>query len=100
MAGKKIIKIDGGKKNSADKKVDEVVKLNDDELALKAELETLDKKIESVYNVISTINPTDENSLMVEDILSNIIGITTVSAATEIIGKYLGLDENTLKNLI
>ena len=95
---KKIITIDGGKKPNT-KTTDEIV-LNEEELLLKAELDTLDKKIQSVYNVISTIECENEDSLIVEDVLSNIIGITTVSAMTAIIGKFLGVDEDTLKNLL
>lgn len=99
MAGKKIIKIDGGKKPT--KKVEnKSVELTEEELTLKEELLALDKKVESVYKVISQIEPEDEESLIAEDILSNIVGITTVTAATTIIGKYLGVDEDTLKNLI
>lgn len=96
---KKIITIDGGKKPNNTKTTEEIV-LSEEELTLKAELDVLDQKIQSVYNVISTINSENEDSLIVEDVLSNIIGITTVSAMTAIIGKFLGVDEDTLKNLI
>lgn len=99
MAGKKIIKIDGGKKSNNTKVTDEII-LNEEELALKAEFDALDNKIQSIYKVISTITPQNEDSLIVEDVLSNIVGITAVSAATTIIGKFLGVDEDTLKNLI
>lgn len=91
---KKIIKMNDVKKETPK------MELNYEELELKEKLAEIDKKVDSAQYIMNIINEENKNSMFTEDIVDNIVGIMAVTAATNIIGQYFGLEQTTLDDML
>lgn len=93
--GPKIVRMEKSEKPEVVK-----VEFTAEELELKAKLQEIDRKIDSVHNIIESIQSETEDTVFSEDVIDNIVGITAMTAATDIIGQFFGLDKMNLNDFI
>lgn len=93
MAEKKIIKLESVKKEV------KKIKLNEVELELKAKLAEIDTKVDSLQNIMISINGDNKDTLFSEDVMNNIVGLVAITAATDIIGQHFGLEKTSIEDM-
>lgn len=91
---KKIVKFDNGKKEVTK------IELTEEELKLKEKLMEIDRKIISVHNVVDVIASENKDTIFVEDVVDSSLGFIAVTAATNILAEYFGVDKMSIDDLI
>lgn len=96
---KKDIKIVKFSTKKEDPKKD-IIELTEPEIDIKIKLEEIDKKVQSMENLMDIMVEENENTIFTDDVLSNIVGLIAVSAAASVLAEYFGIENFNPNNLL
>jgi uncharacterized protein YcbK (DUF882 family) len=93
--GPKIVKI------NKIQKVEEIkIEFTEEELIVKEKLQEIDRKVESIRNIVSTIQTENADTMFFDEVVENIIALTAMTAATDLIGQHFGLEKLNLNEYL
>jgi hypothetical protein len=78
----------------------EKIELTPEQLELKEKFLEIDRKIGILEETLTSVLNENANSIFAEEVIENLIGLSAITAANDIIGEYFGIEKMDLNDLL